>query len=139
GFTLSVIALLVLTLALTGQRYSVIAATRVPDYPQHSFTKLQARAQQNDIPAELELGKRYRSGFGTSTNTALACEWFQKAADAGDLDGALWLARTRAERLELPETVAAFYRALQINTNSVKALNGLAWLRATAPDNSARD
>lgn len=51
------------------------------------FANLTRRAQQGDVAAQLELGRRHEDGDGTRVNTAEASRWYVRAAEAGHREG----------------------------------------------------
>jgi tetratricopeptide (TPR) repeat protein len=57
----------------------------------------------------------------------------------GYADAELELARISEDKRQFSEAIDYLKRALELDTNSVSALNGLAFFRATAPDPSLRD
>jgi hypothetical protein len=139
GLLVLAVTLVVLTVGVVGWRYGVLVASRNPAYQARVVERLQNAAAAGDPRAEFELGKRYYSGRGIPANADLAFEWLRKAAAGGRADAALMLAQITADHGRLSEAVACYYQVLQLDTNSIIALNNLAWLRATAADARLRN
>lgn len=55
-------------------------------------TALLAKANSGDAAAEVAVGECYAAGKGVARNYKLAAEWYQKAADKGDVGGEVHLA-----------------------------------------------
>jgi TPR repeat protein len=53
---------------------------------------LLAKANSGDTAAQIAVGENYAAGTGVAQDYKLAAEWYQKAADKGDLAGQLHLA-----------------------------------------------
>ena len=53
---------------------------------------LLAKAAGGDAAAQVAVGESYASGAGVTQDSKLAAEWYQKAADKGDIAGELHLA-----------------------------------------------
>jgi TPR repeat protein len=55
-----------------------------PELSAAEVSKLQAKAQEGDAVAQVNLGKAYEDGNGLSKNDELAAKWYRKAADQGN-------------------------------------------------------
>lgn len=68
-------------LTLLGLLLCLVAALSAEDIP-----SLNARAEQGDVGAMIELAKAYEAGRETPVNDSKAVEWYQKAADHGNAE-----------------------------------------------------
>lgn len=84
---------------------------------------LQKQAASGDASAMVQLGEAYRLGQGVAANMALALDWYERAADAGSIDG-MYLASFLNRQRRNPE---AYHRAVD---HMVRALD----VCKTAPD-----
>jgi len=139
AFSVFVVFLITLTVITVGGRYATMSWHRSPEYAVYVFDQIKLQAQTNGPEAQLELGKHYLRGQGTPTNVNAACEWFTKAAKAGNPDAALLLAQTLDHNHQWYGAVDAYYRTLQLDTNSTAAMLGLAHIRATAAEPGLRN
>lgn len=74
------------TVALSGFDEAV-ANYRIGNY-NGAFKEWSEAAQQGDVDAQYNLGCMYVRGEAVPKNKTWAIEWFQRAADQGDLDAA---------------------------------------------------
>jgi hypothetical protein len=81
--------------------------------------------------SQSELGKYKLKPEGLASNLELLRNGYAEAE--------LELARISADKHQLSEAIYLFQRVLELDTNSVPAMNYLAFLRATAPDPSLRN
>ena len=52
-------------------------------YSELDIEQLRTAAEQGQVNAQLELGRRYSRGIGVSTNNDLAAQWYRRAAEQG--------------------------------------------------------
>jgi TPR repeat protein len=67
-----------------------VASYKAANYTD-AFKEWSKAAQEGDIDAQYNLGCLYIRGEGVAKNKAWAADWFQRAADQGDLDADTWL------------------------------------------------
>ena len=68
--------------------------------------KLIDKAHQGNTSAMVILGECYENGAGVEQDSALALQWFRKAADLGDGDGLLRMSRYYLRGTLLPKDTA---------------------------------
>lgn len=67
----------------------LVIPTREDDIPaadRHAFAACETKARAGDIPAMIELARRFDAGLGTKPYPDEAAEWYKRAADAGNVD-----------------------------------------------------
>lgn len=98
-------------------------------------------AEQGNAQAQYRLGRMYCYGTGVDKDLAKATEWYRKAATQGLPDaqyslGCMYYYGTGVEQ-DYTEALAWYTKAMK--GMNVSALNAMAWLRATCPDERLRD
>ena len=71
--------------------------------------KLIDKAHQGNTSAMVILGECYENGAGVEQDSALALQWFRKAADLGDGDGLLRMSRYYLRGTLLPKDTARYF------------------------------
>ena len=98
-------------------------------------------AQQGYAQAQTNLGTMYSHAKGVSRNYPLAAFWYRKAAAQGSKRSMynLGVAYEFGRGVEQNDTIALnWYRQAALQ-NLVEAMNAMAWLFATSPDDNLRD
>lgn len=90
---------------------------------QKHFAAVLARAQQGDVPAQIELGDLYRKGKGTPTDLAQALMWYRQSALAGDRQAQWYCAQMyqQGQGTEKDEEEAAVFLTLAAKQNHPQA------------------
>ena len=88
-----------------------------------------------DRRAQSELGRHVVKPEGDVSDLATECQLLR----SGYADAELKLAMISEDNQQLSDAINHYQRALELDTNSVPALNNLAWLRASASDPHLRN
>ena len=114
---------------------------------------LENAAEQDDVAAQVQLGKLYYAGAGVRTDFVTAEHWLQKAADHGSREAEFLLAVMNAgnngkrgqeaeevirERAESGDREAQFCFGLMLETKYDKAVESVVWYRKAADQGDAR-
>lgn len=109
--------------------------------PEQDFLAVQARATAGDAAAQLLLAEKLLAGTGTRRDLPQAIQWLEKSAAqhhaaAQDLLASFYYRGVGVAR-DYRQARALFEQA--VGHSYLPAINNLAWLLATCPDDSLRD
>jgi TPR repeat protein len=87
GLTLATALVLLTPFTFLGYHTLSSKPRTAPQATEDALTVLRRKANQGDVPAQLELGRRHAESDGMLTNTTEATRWYAQAAQAGDREG----------------------------------------------------